>query len=173
MAKAQLSVTIQDSLGVKATQNINLTLDGTQTIDDVGSEINTYLPLLNALIDGIIIEARLIWIADLPGGLRTTPVDKSVVQRGLLQSWTQAVDVNSHPSTLVPCITLGAISATTGKFDQTNAAYLAWRSHLLGLTGPAITFTSKALYNITGAYSILETFRKHRKRTAELSYEKE
>jgi len=173
MANTYLSVTIVDSLGVTAVQNIWLVLDGTQTIDDVGTELNTYLPLLDAVTDGKIQGAVLNWQVDLPGGLKSAPVAKSIVQRGLLQSWTQQVDVNHHPSTLIPAVALALIDATTGKFNQANAAYLAWRNHLNGLNGPAITFVSSALYQIEAAFSILETFRKHRKRTAELSFEEE
>jgi len=169
MANGFLSVTVQDSVGVKATHVINLVLDGTQTVDDVGSEFNTYLPLFDAVTDGVILSATFNWQVDLPGGLKAAPVAKSTVSRGLLQGWTQATITAKKASTLIPAIILAMISATTGKLDPTNTAYLAWRGHLLGLTGPAITFVSQWRYAITGHIDILETFRKHRKRTAELT----
>jgi len=169
VANGFLSVTVQDSVGVKATHIINVVLDGTQTVDDVGSEWNTYLPLFDATTDGVILSATFNWQVDLPGGLKAAPAAKSIVQRGLLQGWTQAVIVSKKASTLIPAVAAALISATTGKFDTTNAAYLAWRGHLLGLTGPAITFVSQWQYDITGHKDVLETFRKHRKRTAELT----
>jgi len=171
MATILMSVTVKDILGVSATQNVWLTVAGTQTVDDVGSEFNTYLPLLDAIIDGQITEARAIWLIDLPGGLKTAPVADSNITIGLLQGWTQATNVNKHPSTLVPAVSKDLIDDTTGKFDQTNTDYLAWRNHLRGLVGPAITFISSELHNITGVWRILESKRKRRKRTAELSFE--
>lgn len=169
MANGFISVTIQDATGVRATQNVQLILDGTQTVDDVGAEFNAYLPLLDAVTDGVILDARFVWQIDLPGGLKAAPAAKSIVQRGLLQIWTQAVITAKDASTLIPAVAAALISATTGKFDISNAAYLAWRGHLLGLTGPAITFVSQWRYDITGHRAVLETFRKHRKRTAELT----
>jgi hypothetical protein len=169
VANGFLSVTIQDSVGVKATHVINLQLIGTQTVDDVGAEFNTYLPLLDAVTDGKILSATFNWEVDLPGGLKANPVAKSTVSRGLLQGWTQAIATAKRAATLVPALILAMISATTGKLDTTNAAYLAWRGHLLGLTGPAIKFVSEANYQITGSIDVREVFRKHRKRTAELT----
>jgi len=168
-----MSVTIKDILGVTATQNVWLTVAGTQTVDDVGAEMNAYLPLLDAVTDGQIVGAELKWIVDLPGGLKTAPVADSNITIGLLQGWTQATDVTHHPSTIIPAVAAALIDDTTGKFDQTNADYLAWRNHLRGLVGPAITFISSARYAITGVFRILESKRKRRKRTAELSYESE
>lgn len=169
MANGFLSVTVQDSVGVKATHIINLVLDGTQTVDDVGSAFNTYLPLFDAVTDAKIISATFNWEVDLPGGLKAAPAAKSTVSRGMLQGWTQAIATGKRASTLIPAIILAMISATTGKLDITNAAYLAWRGYLLGLVGPAITFVSEANYDITGHIDVREVFRKHRKRTAELT----
>jgi len=171
MAQTQLSVTIQDSVGVKATSNLNLTIAGGATFDGVGSAFNDYLPLLNAITDGEIVTARLVWEIDLPGGMKTVPVAKSIVQRGLLQQWIQANLPNAHPATIVPAIASAIISATTGKFDVTNAAYLAWRAFLLGWNTGDVQFKSPANNQITGSLSVLETFRKHRRRTAELTKE--
>jgi len=169
VANTYLSVTIQDSLGVTGVQNIDLVLDGTQTIDDVGSELNTYLPLLDAITDGKILSAVLNWQVDLPGGLKSAPVADTDISRGYLQSWTQATNVHDHPSTLVPAIARTLLDDITGKLNQGAGAWLAWRNHLTGLTGPAITFVSSQLYGITGVYRVVESKRKHRKRTAELS----
>jgi len=170
VANFLLSVTEIDSLGVLATHNIFIQAAGTQTVDDVGSEMNTYLPLLDAIIDTQITQARLIWEVDLPGGLKTAPVANSAVQRGMNQAFVQS---NSKyvSTTTVPGISNAV--APNKKVDITNTDYLAWRSHLLGLTGPAIKFVSKFLNQITGAKSVDVTFRKHRKREQELSTEEE
>lgn len=173
MAIILMSTTIKDILGVSATQNVWLNIAGTQTVDDVGSEFNTYLPLLDAVTDGQITQSRAIWQIDLPGGLKAAPVADSNITIGLLQGWTQATNVNDHPSTIIPAVTKTMINDTDGKFDQTNTDYLAWRNHLRGLVGPAITFISDQKYNITGVFRILESKRKRRKRTAELSFEAE
>lgn len=170
MAIILMSTTIQDILGVTGTQNVWLNITGTQTVDNVGAEANTYLPLLDAVTDGKILTSRFIWEIDLPGGLKDAPVADSTISRGLLQGWTQATNVRRHPSTLIPAVSRDIIDDATGKFDQANTDYLAWRSHLRGLTG-AIKFVSDELYNITGVFRILESQRKHRKRTAELSFE--
>lgn len=172
MAIILMSVTITDKLGVPGTQNVWLDIAGTQTVDEVGAMMNDYLPLLDAVTEGFIQQARLDWIVDLPGGLKAAAVADSNITIGLLQGWTQAVDVAHHPSTVIPAVARALISDTTGKFDQTNAAYLAWRNYLRGLDTD-IVFISPGRRAITGVFRILESKRKHRRRTAELSYESE
>lgn len=172
MAEGFLSVTIQDILGVQATHVIPLNLDGTQTVDDVGSEFNTYLPLLDAVTDGKILDARFVWNIDLPGGLKAAPAPDRSVQLGMLQTWTQANIPATPYDTLVPDLAAALVNNTTGKIDVTNAAYLAWRGHLLGLVGPAITFVSNVRNAITGQTFVTITFRNHRRRTRQLSRER-
>jgi len=172
MAIILFSTTIVDRLGVPATQNVWLDVAGTQTVDEVGAMANAYLPLLDEVTDGQITGAELKWVVDLPGGLKTAPVADSNITIGLLQGWTQAVDVTHHPSTNIPAVAKALINDTTGKFDQANAAYLAWRNYLRGLDTD-IVFISAGRRAITGVFRILESKRKHRKRTVELSYEAE
>jgi hypothetical protein len=170
MAEFLLSVTEMDSLGVTATHNVNLTIAGTQTVDDVGAELNTYLPLLDAIIDTQIIRARAIWEVDLPGGLKAAPVANSEVQRGMLQQWDQANSIYSA-STVVPGVSTAV--APNKKVNVANTDYVAWYGHLLGLTGPAIKFVSKFKNQIAARLKVEVTFRKHRKPQVERSEEEE
>lgn len=167
MANFVMSATIKDGMGVTATQNINLQVAGTQTVDNVGAEMNSYLPLLDAITDGKIESARLIWEVDLPAGLKASPVEDSAVEKGMLVNWKQANSIYKQ-GTYVPAVSDALLVG--GKIDLSNADYIAWRDHLLGLTA-AIKFVSKFLNAIQAVIDVLVSFRKHRKPANHVSFE--
>lgn len=153
MADSLLSVKVGDDAGKSKTVPVFFTSSVTPA--NIQSFATAYLPLLDAVIDGVIESASLTLDITVPGGIKTTPVVDSTVRRGAVESF--ATPGRFDWSLYVPSFSLTKI--TGGNIDISDADVVAFNAAYV--TGAGGFTPSNGLgLDLTAFLRAMETFRK-------------
>ena len=71
---ANFSITLQDELGVEASNTYYALLDTTQTIADLIAAQNSLIGVVDAITDGKVIRSGITILPALPGGIKASAV---------------------------------------------------------------------------------------------------
>lgn len=153
MADSLLSFSILDDDADR--RNVNLFFDGAVTPAALAAYATAYEPLLDAVIDGQIIEASYTVILTLAGGLKAAPVAQSEVQKGANFSYANAsryahgIWVPSFKPTLFVGDTVNLAGAGVGAYNT---------AHITGIAGTAPT--NGLGFDLTSLKKATKNFRK-------------
>lgn len=83
-----IGVGIIDYTGSK--KSMTLYCPATVSLATLQTEMNTYLPAIDAVIDGQIVDSQVTLGLTLPGGMKTSPVAGNTVREGALEAYSAA-----------------------------------------------------------------------------------
>jgi len=125
MADSLLSIKVGDDAG--KSKNVPVYFTSSVTPANIQTFATAFIPLLDAVIDGVVESASLTLDITVPGGIKTTPVVDSTVRRGAVESfgtpgrfdWSLYV-----PSFSLAMIVGGNINIADADVVAFNAAYV-------------------------------------------------
>jgi len=153
MADSLISFSVLDDDGDR--RNVHVFFDAAVTPAALASFATAYEPLLDAVIDGQIVEASYTIGLTLAAGLKAAPVGNSEVQKGANFSYANAsrykhgIWIPSFKPTLFVGDTVNMAGAGVGAFND---------AHITGLTGTAPT--NGLGFDLTSLSKATKTFRK-------------
>ena len=153
MADSLLSVKVADDAGKSKTVPVFFTPSVTPA--NIQTFFTAFAPLLNDVIDGVILSASMTLDLTMPSGLRTSPVADSTVRRGAVESF--ANPSRFAWSLYVPSFSLTKI--TGGQIDIADADVVAFNAaYVTGAGG--FTPSNGGGLDLTALLNAAESFRK-------------
>lgn len=162
-----LSIEVLDAEGVTATQMLYLTIPNLVTIADLGLFVGSYAPLLDAIVDGQLMNAKFTIVVPLPSGLKSAPASGSNVESTGLFNFSQTGSRYKF-GVDVPAIANSKI--VSGRINLSDSDISAWKSFILS-TGTTINVVSKFVLILASLLDALRSFRKHRRALTKRSFE--
>jgi len=153
MADSLLSIKVLDDAGKSKTVPAFFTSSVTPA--NIQTFATSFIPLLDAVIDGVVESATVTLDITVPGGIKTTPVTDSTVRRGAVESFANPSRFNW--SLYVPTFSLTKI--TGGNIDISDADVIAFNAAYVTGTG-GFTPSNGAGLDLTAFLHAAESFRK-------------
>jgi hypothetical protein len=162
-----ISVQILDSLGVTASAPYYVQFDDSEAAADIDTAAAAILTDLDAVTDGQIVAASLVYSIPLPGGLKSSPVAGSEVERGGLFNFSQD-GIKYKFGVLVPAFKTSLI--VNGKINLAATAVSTFLAIWTAIGGDLVP-VSTAGRLLEVFKDALVVFRKHRKAENRRSFE--
>lgn len=149
------------SFGIKDFTNGRKTLpiyfDSALTLTQAQAYVTTGAPLLDALIDGQIIDATVTLSLTLPGGIKSSPTAGNTVREGALLSIEAASTVYVFDS-YIPSVDNSHFIGNV--LDDTDTAVTDWYTQMTGPGGGQPDPTDKNANDLTSVTKAVRAFRK-------------
>lgn len=161
------SFTIKDSSGVKSTADFSVAYDAaTETVGALIGNLAALGGLLDAVIDGQIIDGRILIDVAPDPSWKTAPVADSIVERTALLTFQQA-NTTYVASIDIPAISLSVLDAQEAPIINAGALQTLINNlvnQTTGIGGSATVFANSKYANaLTKLLKAVTTFRKHRR----------
>ena len=157
-----VSVTIKDADKELASLPIYCTIDTTVTIAELITMANILQADLDAVLDGAIMQVRVLATMDHNFAVKADPVAGSEIERTSLL--TNTVDGSTYPYSMdIPAF---AEALYDGNAVPNTGDAAAWQSYVTTpQIGGKLVFTDRYANALTDFVRWVKTFRKHRKQT--------
>lgn len=161
--QVRMQFSLQDAAGLRATLEVPIFADGTQTLADATSAWTAQLALLEAITGGKVVGGgvTVVQAASATGGRPSS--DARVQEVGVFDEGV-AEDASVF-GIAVPTLADAVLTADKTRIDTANAAVIAWRASLLAAVMGG-NFTNRQYQTLTHHTGTLRAFRKYRKRAA-------